>query len=285
MRRALVAVATALLLAGCATSSTRAESRPGPNAYDGPMSLPPDYADDATPLERSGAAGQALECDGAPYAGGGGDYADGGLESVQASPEQALDNWLDNEAWVYQVPASGYRVERDDGDRVLLSYDVGEQTKLAFVAADGIGDYNDDHGWGIESWAQCDPSELPAAVTDALGIGVWENADGEQVPVSKVRSFQGPEHCDWQDITFLDLGTEADARQYVRDVHGDLAQFLQTTYAAAAALPRTATDTGLHRDGRWLWLSAGHDAAYLVSRGDRGDVERWPAAKEPIACA
>jgi hypothetical protein len=160
MRRALVAVATILLLAGCGTSTTPVSGEPVDEPYDGPMSLPPDFSDDATPLERSGAAGQALECDGAPYAGGGGDNADGGLESVQASPEQALDNWLDNEAWAYQVPESGYRVERDDGDRVLLSYDVGKQTKLAFVAADGIGDYNDDEGWGVESWAQCDPSEL-----------------------------------------------------------------------------------------------------------------------------
>lgn len=46
------------------------------------MSLPADYADKATVLERSGAAGRALECDGMPYSGGGGDYVDGGLESV-----------------------------------------------------------------------------------------------------------------------------------------------------------------------------------------------------------
>jgi hypothetical protein len=103
LRRALVAVATVLLLPGCSDSSTRLESGSVPNPYDGPMSLAPDYSDAATPLEGSGAAGQALECDGAPYGGGGGDYGDG-LESVQDSPEQALDSWLDNEARAYQVP-------------------------------------------------------------------------------------------------------------------------------------------------------------------------------------
>lgn len=284
MRRACVTVATALLLAGCGTSPTPIAGEPVDPPNDGPMSLPPDHSDDATPLERSGAAGQALECDGAAYGGGGGDYGDG-LESVQGSPEQALDDWLDNEAWAYQVPESGYRVERDDGDRVLLSYDVGDQTRLAFVAADGGVDSNDDEGWGIESWAQCDPSELPAAVTDALGIGVWETTSGARVPVSRVRSFQGPEHCDWQDITFLSLGPEGEAEQYLRDVHGELVEFLRTTYDATAVLPRTATDTGLQRDGRVLWLSADGDAAYLVSHDDGADIERWPAAKQSIACA
>jgi hypothetical protein len=28
-----------------------------------------------------------------------------------------------------------------------------------------------------------------------------------------------------------------------------------------------------------------HTAAYLVSRADAGDVERWPAATGPIGCA
>jgi hypothetical protein len=284
MRRVLVAVATVLLVTGCATASTPAQDRSVPDPYDGPMSLPPDFSDDATPLERSGAAGRALECDGAAYGGGAGDYGDG-LESVQDSPESALADWLDNEAWAYQLPESGSRVERDDGDRVLLSYDVADRTRIAFIAADHIRDYNDDEGWGIESWAQCDPSELPAAVTDALGIGVWQNASGRRVPVSRVSSFQGAEHCDWQDITFLTLDPGGDADQYLRDVNGELAQFLETTYDSAATLPRTATDTGLHRDGRRLWLSASSDAAYLVSGNDRRDVERWPAAKESIACA
>jgi hypothetical protein len=97
--------------------------------------------------------------------------------------------------------------------------------------------------------AQGDPSELPAAVTDALGIGVWEKADGGRAPVSRVRSSRGPEHCDWQDITVLSLGPEGDAEQYLRHAHGELAQFLQTTYDATAALPRTAIDTRLHRAG------------------------------------
>jgi len=228
------------------------------------MSLPADYRDRATVLERSGAAGQALECDGDAYNGGGGDYFDG-LESVQDSSSEAVDNWLENEAWANQLPETGYRVEREDGDRVLLSFDVDERTKIAFIAADGIRDYNDDEGWGVESWAQCDPAELPARVTEELGIGVWEDASGRRLPVTEVRSFQGPEHCGWQDITFLMLGPQGDADQYVRDIEGELADSLRTSYDDSAALPDGATNTGLRRDGRQLWLGAGHDAAYLVS--------------------
>ena len=66
-------------------------------------------------------------------------------------------------------PDDGYVVERVEGDRVLLSYDVDGLTKVAVIAADGIKDWNDDDGWGVESWGQCDPAELPAAVTDELG--------------------------------------------------------------------------------------------------------------------
>lgn len=267
MSRAVIGVAFVVLLTGCGASTGVVDGEPGEQ------------------LARDGAAERALECDGDPYLGGGGDYVDGGLESVQGSAEDALENWLDNEAWAYQVPETGYQVKRDEGDRVLLSYDTAGRTKIAFIAADGIRDYNDDEGWGVESWAGCDPAELPTSVTEALGIGVWEDASGRRVPVTKVRSFQGAVHCDWQEITFLELGPENQADEYVRDPTGELADFLRTTYDATAAVPDGATDTGLRRDGRQLWLGRGHEAAYLVSLADPHDVERWPAAKQPIGCA
>ncbi len=167
---------------------------------------------------------------------------------------------------------------------MLFSYDVGERTKIAFIAAAGVRDYNDDEGWGIESWAQCDPAELPANVTDALGIGVWENSSGARLPVTKIQSHQGAEHCGWQDITFLRLGPEDNMKPYVRDTAGELDDYLRTSYDADASLPDGAADTGFHRDGQQLWLGAGRDAAYLVSLHDSDDVERWPAAKRPILC-
>jgi hypothetical protein len=281
MRTALVSLAIASLLAGCG-SSVVVDGQPVDHPYDGPMKLKQDFADNATVLDRSGAAGRALECDGKPYEGGAGDYIDGGLESVQDGPASALDNWLDNE-WS-QLPDTGYRVERDDRDRVLLSYDVDERTKIAFITANGLRDYKHHTGWGVESWAMCDPSELPQ-VAEALGIDVWQDATGARVPVTVISSFQGPEHCDWQDITFLVLGSGRNADEYVRDTHGEFRGLLRTTYDGNAALPKGAIDTGYHHDGRQLWLGAGHDNAYLVSLQHPGDVERWPAAKKQIGCA
>ena len=258
-----------LVLTGCGQPGVLTTAPTVGPTYDGPMDV---------------AAARTLECDHEPSHRGRGDYGDGGLETVQGTPAEALENYLSEEGWLSQLPGEGYRVEREDGDRVLMSYDVDGRTRIAFMAADGIRDFNGDVGWGIDTWAQCDPAELPATVTDALGIGVWTDGTGARVPTAKVRSFHGAEHCDWQDITFVTLGPERDGDQYVRDVHGELAEVLRSTYAAPVELPDGATDTGLQRDGRRLWLAPGHDAAYLVSVDDPADVERWPAAKEPIYC-
>ena len=282
MRHVLAATVTALLVTGCGSSTVVADS-PVTSPYDGPMDLPLEYRDRAGVLERSGAAGRALECDGDPYAGGGADY-DSGLASVQDSAEAALKN-LFEEDFIGELPETGYRIERVDGGRVLFSYDVRDRTRIAFVAYDGIRDFNDDEGWGIEAWAECDPSELPARVTDDLGLGVWEDLSGRRVPVTDVQSFRGSEHCDWQDVTFLWLGSGRQKREFLRETDGELADFLHMAYDAAATLPSDATDTGLRRDGRQLWLAADRRAAYLVSLGNPDDVERWPASKEPIRCA
>ena len=110
--------------------------------------------------------------------------------------------------------------------------------------------------------------------------GVWTDSSGEQVPESTVTSYQGEKHCDWQDITFMEHGDD----QYVRDVHGQLKGSLLTTYKGATDLPKDATDTGLRHEGRQLWVVPAKDAAYLVSAKDTDDVERWPAAKQPIGC-
>ncbi len=121
-------------------------------------------------------------------------------------------------------------------------------------------------------------------MTDDLGIQVWEDSSGQRAPGTRIQSFQGAEHCDWQDITFLHLGRGSGTDEYVRDRHGELGGFLPASYDGAAPLPHNATNTGLHRDGRELWLASTHDAAYLVSLDDSDDIERWPASKQPIGC-
>jgi hypothetical protein len=275
MRTALLLAV--LLLAGCGGGQVAVDS-PAEHPYDGPMVVDQKF-DSPKPAQRAGAAGRALECDGPVYDGGAGDYADSGLESVQDDPRAALDNWM-SEEFVSSIPRDGYVVERSDAERVLLSYDIGGATKVAVIAADGIRDYNDDEGWGVESWGQCDPAELPEAVTDDLDITVWTDGDGRRVPVATLTSTAGPEHCDWQDITFLTI----DRTTFLRDSRGELADYLQGAFTADATLPADATDSGFGHDGRELWLERDRSAAYLVAQDDPRDVERWPAERRPIYC-
>ena len=267
----IVIAIVAVLLAGCGSVVVdRGLSSTPP--YEGPLDV--------------GAAVAALECDGkTPYQRGEGVYDDG-LATVQASAEKALDDYMRESGLSFSTPRDGYAVESEKDGRVLFSYDVEGRTKVSMFAADSIRDWNGDEGWGVRAWAQCDPSELPPDVTDDLNIGVWEDESGRRVPVTRIQSFQGAEHCSWTDITFLLVGRERKADWYVRDTSGgDLSKLLRTTFANDAALPEGAIDTALRRDGRRLWIGPDEEAAYLVSLDDAQDVERWPAAKQPIRCA
>jgi hypothetical protein len=260
----------AVLFAGCGSAVVeRGDSATPP--YDGPLDA------------RAGVG--ALECDGkTPYQRGEGVYDDG-LATVQDGAEEALDDYMRESGLSFSTPSDGYAVERDEDGRVLFSYDVDGRTKVSIFAADGVRDWNRDEGWGVRAWAQCDPSEFPPEVSDDLNIGVWEDESGRRVPVTRIQSFQGSEHCDWTDITFLLVGREERADWYLRASGGDFSGLLRTTFAKGATLPEGATDTGLRRDGRELWIGPDEEAAYLVSLDDAQDVERWPAARQPIRCA
>jgi hypothetical protein len=267
----IVIATAAVLVAGCGSAVVDRDPSSTP-PYGGPLD--------------AGAAVGALECDGeTPYWRAEGVYGDG-LATVQESAEAALEDYMRETGLSLSIPSEGYAVEREQQGRVLFSYDVDGRTKVSLFAADGVRDWNGDEGWGVRTWAQCDPSELPAEVTDDLNIGVWEDESGKRVPVTRIQSFQGAEHCDWDDITFLLVGPEEKADWYVRDTYGnDLAGLLRTTYENVEAPPKGATDTGLRRDGRQLWIGPNQEAAYLVSLDDAQNVERWPAAKRPIRCA
>jgi hypothetical protein len=261
----------AVLVAGCG-SVVVDRGRSATPPYDGPL--------------EAGAAVGALECDGEmPYRRGEHGYYDG-LAKVQASAEAALDDYMRESGPIFSTPSGGYAVERAQDGRVLFSYDVDGRTKVSMFAADDVRDWNGDEGWGVRAWAQCDPSELPPDVTDELNIGVWEDESGRRAPVTRIQSFQGAEHCSWTDITFLLVGREESADWYLRDTSGgDFSGLIRTTFAHEATLPEGATDTGLRRDGRQLWIGPDEEAAYLVSLDDAQDVGRWPAAKQPMWCA
>lgn len=282
--RALLAVASLLLVAGCGEATVVVDAPPASTPYAGRLDLPVSYRDSASVMKRSGSSGLALECTGRPSNGGGADY-DSGLSTVQSDPAGAVADWMHEEgSWFSGVPDSGYRLERRDDGRVLYSFDVDGRTRAAVIVSDSVHDWNGDTGWGVESWAVCDPAELPAEMTEEMGIVVWEDAAGNRVPTSRVTSYAGPEHCDWQDITFLNLGGPR-GTQFLRDVDGELSGQTFGRFDGSVALPDDATDTGWHHDGRELWLADDERAAYLVSLDDPSDVERWPAAKEPVGCA
>jgi hypothetical protein len=272
----LIAVTVALCCVGCGSGGEDGSAVEGGRSsappYKGPLNAP--------------AAVDALECDGKrPFFRATGSY-DSGLETVQPSAADAFDDYVDASGIGYRAPVTGYRIERAQAHRALISYDVGDRTKVAVVLADGIRDWNGDVGWGVLAWAVCDPAEFPDAVTDELNVGVWQDASGRRVPVTRVRSFQGAEHCSWTDITFLLIGPDVRrADWYVRDTSGELADHLRGEFDSAARLPDDATFTGWSRHGRQLWIGPDKRAAYLVDSDDPRLVERWPASTEPILCA
>jgi hypothetical protein len=224
-----------------------------------------------------GRAREALSCPGRPWQQGSGNY-DSGPESVQDDALKALDDWLDEEGGLLpdiDVEESGRR-----GREVLFTWREGETRLGAFVVHEGMDGTDGDRGWGVYSYAYCDPAFWPPGMSDTAGYQVWVNADGDRVPTSLIYSFPGPEHCDWQESTFLFLGNEGRDGIFLGHPGPDFADYLQTTYAAHAERPGEARDTGYARDGRELWVTA--EAAYLV--GPDGDAERWPAEKKHIQC-
>lgn len=226
-----------------------------------------------------------VDCDGRHDRTGAGDYVDGGLETVQDDPAAAVQNLLaENHVG---VPSADYVVVARHDSRALVTYTVDGEAKVAFVVENDITDWDGNVGWGVTSYATCDLAEMPPGISDAAGIDVWTDATGARVPTSQVRSYPGPEHCDWQDITFLQVGGWRDGEQYLRDVDGALERSTRTSYAEQVPLPAEATDAGWRLDGRELWLVPDRSAAYLVAPDDRAGpavAERWPGAEEVIGC-
>ncbi|MFE9808399.1 hypothetical protein [Streptomyces sp. NPDC005548] len=282
-KRIVAAVVLAgLALAGCGGADGRDDlvvtGTPPATPYAGPLHLPSEKRSgdgEPAPGEGSGAAGKALECDGAIFSGGGADRwskRDGG-----STPEEGLNAYFD----IYQPeePDYGYRVERREGDRVLFSFDVKGRTKVAVVVAK---DQPHRPGWGPETNASCDPSEWPASYARSQGYEIWEDREGRRVPTTKVSSSPGAEHCDWQSAHFLTLGSGAHARQYVRDPRGIFGrESLTRAYDGDVRMPADAHDTGYHYRDWSLWLSSDRSTAYV--RTSDG-VEAWPAPSRMFGC-
>lgn len=266
----LSVLALTAALAGCGST---VDGGPAASATSGPA------------LQVAADARDEVDCDGGPDRTGAGDYVDGGLETVQDDPAAAVQNLL-AENYV-GAPAVDYVVVARHRSRALVTYEVDREVKVAFVVEDGITDGDGNVGWGVTSYATCDVAEMPPEISDAAGIDVWTDATGARVLTSKVQSYPGPEHCDWQEITFLQIGDHRQGQQYLRDVDGALARSTRTSYAEQVPLPGDATDSGWRRDGRALWLVPDRSAAYLVDLAEVDGptvAERWPGAEDVIGC-
>ena len=234
---------------------------------------PPESPPQAAPVTT---AVDALGCAGPVFEKGAGDYEDGGLEQVQDTPEAAWADLVEeNDPGV--VPHRMDAVDVTQERALLVLQDQEGRVVAAAVAANGTKDGQGGTGWGIEQWAVCDPSELPARVTADFWLQVWEGPDGDRVLTSRVSSYDGPAHCDWQDVRFLQMA----GRLYLRDPHGKLADVTRGTFGSDVSLPDDARDTGFQRDGVRLWSVPSRQEIYAVQGGT---VERWPSASR-VGCA
>lgn len=274
-------IACASLLSACGQANPRSglvvagATTPLAKVYDGPLYVPVRHPDAADVLERSGAAGRALECDGNPYLGSTG--RNWGAPAGGDNPAEGLQLFVEDIAT--DLPKDGYRIERQGEERVLYSYDVDGETKVAVVVRDGLAHYGEEPGWGMESYAQCNPAEFDPADDQELEHQIWTDQSGDRVPTTLLTSYAGPEHCGWQSVTFLQLRKT----QYVRDPSGVLGrEGVHRSYSADAQLPGTAVDTGYRLGEKHLWLSHDKATAYVVTPKS---TERWPAATKPILCA
>lgn len=268
---AVAALCAVTALAGCGDGAVTADD-PAEHIYDGPLYVAPSRA--AHP--GAGAAGDVVDCTAWGRGGSTGErvYSEG---ATADSPAQALEVAL-SEGGFGGVP-DGLLVAKEEDDRVLYVLEVEGAIKQAVIvrngpATEGAGG----SGWYVESWAHCDFSELPRSFTDSIGLQVWTDSDGRAVPTTTIESWTGPQHCDWQSMTFLHVGKA----EYVRDPHPELADFFAEPYDEHTELPADAVDTGFQRDGEHLWLSPDKRRAYV---GTRDDVEAWPRTVQPLGCA
>jgi hypothetical protein len=232
---------------------------------------------------RYGAAGQVVECRNGAKAGGFERtevYADG---ATSDTVEDALETAY-SEGMFLELPDFELAIAKTEADRVLLTYTDDGAVKVAVVFHDGPATEGaGGDGWYRESWARCDFSEFPERVAESYyGYQIWTSADGEPALTTKIVSFPGPEHCDWQRTTFLSLGEGRDNALYAQHPQRELVPFLQGEYVADMELPDDAVATAYSREGRRLWLSPDARYAYV---GEPGSVDAWPRTQPGFGCA
>lgn len=172
--------------------------------------------------------------------------------------------------------------ERREKDRVLFTIQVDGEIKMAVIMHNGPA-LGAPAGWHPESWAHCDVSEFPREIAEQHGRQIWTDRAGRAVPTYELSSAAGPQHCNWQHMTFLHVRGEQNA--YLRNPDPDLLdEYFAEDWDPHASLPSDAYDTGFSRGTQHLWLSADRHRAYVGEVGAER-VEMWPRTAQLLGCA
>jgi hypothetical protein len=232
-------------------------------------------ADAPDPADRAGAAANHVQCEYGISQGGW--SMDFGSPGGASDPEVALSVFLEGE--LFALPIQDFVAQGRDEARMLYTYSVAGEPKVAVIVADSAHvplDAEDE--WGVETFASCDPAEFDPSTDDQLPVDIWLDAEGQRVPTSTLTSREGAEHCDWESVTFLRF----EDRQYISDPGGVLGDVgFVARFDGDAELPTDATNTGYHRNGRELWVSADGAITYIVGANR---VKAWPTTTEPVGC-
>jgi hypothetical protein len=115
--------------------------------------------------------------------------------------------------------------------------------------------------------------------------------NGQPVAPEEMSTIAGPEHCDWQSATMLNIGwppgtrstTSAQARQYIRDPNGVVGARFRDLLMRNATLPADARATGYRYGAIEIYVSPSDQdqAIYVVSASDS---ERWPRSDPMVLC-
>lgn len=192
------------------------------------------------------------------------------------TPQRALESLLEVGMYAW-LPATGFDMYIE-GRWTRYDYRVGGDLKSVAISTNDFPDIRGELGWEIVGLRACDPSEFEPAdgLTDETTL--WLDANGERVRADRILSRLGPEHCGWQDVTFLEFERE----QYLRDVGGVLDHQTTRPFHEVEALPNDAIDTGLHTDELHLFTVPDGQVVYVRTKD--GTIERWGRATEPIGC-
>jgi hypothetical protein len=245
--------------------------------YDGPLHL----AEGEGRHPHAGAAGDVVDCDawGTGQAFHGEEYAEG---ATADTPAKAV-RYAFSEGLFFSMPRD-LKVSAETDDRVLYVAEVDGLPKAALIVHDGEGTEGaGGDGWYAESWAVCDVVELPQDFVEERGYEVWTDVDGRAVPTTELSVMSGPEHCGWEDMTFLSLGRTDQEPTFVRDPDPELGDYFAEPYQEHAQLPADAVDTGFRHGDDRLWLAPDRSRAYVGETP--GDVEVWPRMVEQLGCA